>query len=87
MIRTLKEILEKIKLSPGLADRLADSADIVAEVGLDSLEMMEFLLEVESRLEVEIDFDQLDFSYLSSIEKLAQHLASRPRVPPGGARS
>ena len=74
MIQEIKLILEKIKGVPGLASQLADSADIIEDVGLDSLQMMEFMLEVESQLNLEIDFEKLDFSYLKSIEKFSEVL-------------
>ncbi len=74
MIPEIKLILEKIKGVPGLAAQLADSADIIEDIGLDSLQMMEFMLEVESQLHLEIDFEKLDFSYLKSIEKFSEVL-------------
>jgi acyl carrier protein len=74
MIQEIKLILEKIKGVPGLAAQLADSADIIEDIGLDSLQMMEFMLEVESQLNLEIDFEKLDFSYLKSIEKFSEIL-------------
>jgi acyl carrier protein len=74
MIQEIKLILEQIKGVPGLAAQLADSADIIEDIGLDSLQMMEFMLEVESQLDLEIDFEKLDFSYLKSIEKFSEIL-------------
>ena len=80
MIQEIKLILEKIKGVPGLAAHLADSADIIEDVGLDSLQMMEFMLEVESQLNLEIDFEKLDFSYLKSIEKFSEVLAQMKKT-------
>jgi acyl carrier protein len=80
MIREIKLILEKVKGMPGLADRLADSADIIEDVGLDSLQMMEFMLEVESQLNLEIDFEKLDFSYLKSIKKFSEILQQMKKI-------
>jgi acyl carrier protein len=74
MISEIKLILEKVKDVPGLAAQLTDSADIIEDVGLDSLQMMEFMLEVESQLNLELDFEKLDFSYLKSIEKFSEIL-------------
>lgn len=80
MIQAIKLILEKVKGVPGLSEQLADSADIIEDVGLDSLQMMEFMLEVESQLGLEIDFEKLDFSYLKSIEKFSEVLAQMKKV-------
>lgn len=74
MMQEIKQILEKVKGVPGLSQELSDTANIIDDVGLDSLEMMEFMLEVESQLSLEIDFEKLDFSYLSSIKKFSEIL-------------
>jgi acyl carrier protein len=75
MINEIKQILEKVKGSPGLAKTMPDSANIIDDVGLDSLEMMDFMLEVESHFEMEIDFERLEFEYLESIEKFSDFLS------------
>jgi len=79
MIGEIKCILEDVKGIPGLAQQLSDSADIVDEVGIDSLEMLQFMLEIESRLRVQVDFDAMEFSYLKSIKKLSEFLATMKR--------
>jgi acyl carrier protein len=81
IVDALKRILGKIKSDPELPLRLSNHADLVAEVGLDSLEMLQFMLEVEASLAVQIDFDRLDFSYLRSLETLAAFLATMPLRP------
>jgi acyl carrier protein len=65
---------EKVKGVPGLSQKLSDSADIIDEVGLDSLEMLQFMLEIESRLCLEIDFEAMEFSYLKSLQSLSEFL-------------
>src|SRR5262245_28857747 len=49
-IDAIKQTLEKVKGVRGLARKLADDADIIATVGLDSLEMLRFMLDIEERL-------------------------------------
>ena len=73
-VEDVKRILESVKGQPGLAARLADDASIVDDVGLDSLEMMEFMLEVESRLGLQIDFDRMDFELVRSIAAFSEFL-------------
>ena len=80
MMQEIKQILEKVKGVPGLSQHLSDTANIIDDVGLDSLEMMEFMLEVESQLSLEIDFEKLDFSYLSSIKKFSEILKQMKKV-------
>jgi acyl carrier protein len=80
MVQEIKLILEKVKGVPGLSQQLSDSADIIEDVGLDSLEMMEFMLEVENQLSLEIDFEKLDFSYLRSIKRFSEILKQMKKV-------
>jgi acyl carrier protein len=80
MVKEIKLILEKVKGVPGLSQQLSDSADIIEDVGLDSLEMMEFMLEVETQLSLEIDFEKLDFSYLRSIKKFSEILKQMKKM-------
>ncbi len=47
-------------------------------VGMDSLELLQFMLELEERLAIQIDFDRLEYSYLHSIQMLAEFLATMP---------
>ena len=82
-VETIKQCLEKVKGKPGLAAELADAADIIQEVQLDSLEMLRFMLELEERLSIRIDFDLLEYSYLRSIATLAEFMERMPSQPGG----
>lgn len=77
-IDSLKRIIATIKGDPALHGTLSDSADLVNDVGLDSLQMLQFMLEIESSLQIQIDFDRLDYEYLRSIRVLAEFLDSMP---------
>jgi len=80
---TIKEIVAKLRNSPQLAMQLADTADLVSGLALDSLEMLQFMLELEDRLSIRIDFDRFEFAYLHSIRTLADFLDTMPqRHPP-----
>jgi len=79
-VEVIKDIIAKLKRVN--AAELASDSDIVDEIGLDSLEMLQFMLELEERLAIQIDFDALDFSYLHSISRLADFLETMPaRLP------
>lgn len=75
MVQEIKMILEKVKGVPGLSQQLSDSMNIIEDVGLDSLQMTEFLLEVEKQLSLEINFDSLEFCDFRSIERFSQAIA------------
>jgi len=81
-IRVIKESLEHVKRTAGLAATLSDGADIIGEVRLDSLQMLQFMLELEERLSIQIDFDALEYSYLNSIQRLAEFLEMMPQQRP-----
>ena len=74
----LKQIVAKLRGKPELAAELGDDADLVAGLALDSLEMLQFMLDVEERLAIRIDFERLAFSYLRSIRALADFLDTMP---------
>jgi acyl carrier protein len=74
----LKEILARIKADPTLFTRLPESAHLVDDVGLDSIEMLQLMLEIEASLSIRIDFDRLEYSYLRSVHTLAAFLDTMP---------
>lgn len=80
MIDQIKALLEEVKNVPGLSENLSDSSDIIDDVKLDSLEMINFMLKVEEKLKIEIDFEQLDFSYLKSISAFSEFLSRMERL-------
>jgi acyl carrier protein len=75
---TIKEIVAKLRNAPQLVNELPDTADLADGLALDSLEMLQFMLELEERLSIRIDFDRLEFSYLRSIRRLADFLDTMP---------
>jgi acyl carrier protein len=75
---TIKRILAQVKALPGAPADLADDTDLVEGVGLDSIELLTFMLEVEAQLGIRIDFDRMEFSTLSSLATLADFLDSMP---------
>jgi acyl carrier protein len=77
-IKSVKEIVAQMRASPKLSDELSDSADLINEVGLDSIELLQFMLEVQSKLSIAIDFETMDLSYLSSIARFAEFLDTMP---------
>jgi acyl carrier protein len=83
MIERIKSILEEVRGVPGLSNSLSDGASLIDDVGLDSLEMLTFMLKIEEQLRVRIDFEQMDFSHLQSIERLSEFLSRMERLEPG----
>jgi acyl carrier protein len=86
MIQQIKDVLEQVTGRAGLAATLSDSTNIIDDVGLTSLEMVDFMLHLEDRLNVEIQFHELDFASLRSIKLLSESLSRmRAHAEGGGA--
>lgn len=64
------QILSEVKNNDDLLSSLSASSDIVNDVGLDSLQMINFILKLEDEFCIEIDFEAFDYSHLDSIDKL-----------------
>ena len=62
-------------LSNGLpADEVALDADLVDEYGLDSLQMISFLLGIEDTFDVELDYENLELDHLRSVAQFASYV-------------
>jgi len=75
MIEKIISILAELKEDEGLIEKLNGDSSIVDDVGLDSLQMINFMLRIEEEFEIEIDFDNFDFSYLSSIQSFVAYIS------------
>jgi acyl carrier protein len=82
-IAVIKDVLASVKGLDAPAASIADDADIVADIGLDSIQMLQFMLELEARLGIRIDFDRLDFDHLRAIDVLAGVLDTMPAADEG----
>jgi acyl carrier protein len=62
-------------LSNGLApDDVAPDADLVDEYGLDSLQMISFLLGIEDTFDLELDYENLELDHLRSVAQFASYV-------------
>jgi acyl carrier protein len=62
-------------LSNGLsADEVALEADLVDEYGLDSLQMISFLLGIEDTFDLELDYENLELDHLRSVAQFASYV-------------
>ncbi|SMH41861.1 acyl carrier protein [Azospirillum agricola] len=79
-IDSIKRILTSVKALPGAPADLPDDTDLIEGIGLDSIELLTFMLEVEAQLGIRIDFDRMEFSTLSSIATLSAFLDTMPKA-------
>lgn len=73
--RKIIGILCDVKEGSLSAESLNSNSNIVNDAGIDSLQMINFMLKVEEEFGIEIDFDNFDFSHLESIQVFADYIA------------
>jgi acyl carrier protein len=78
-VAALKDVLADLRGDPDLRS-LSDTTSVLTDVGLDSLELLQFMLEIEANLSVEIDFELLTYEHLDSLVDLASFLDAMPRL-------
>ncbi|WP_346115626.1 acyl carrier protein, partial [Nonomuraea maheshkhaliensis] len=67
LLPQIKSMLAEALGDDWTAEELGDDADIIRELGMDSIQLISFLFMVEERFDVELDFDRLDIEGLYSI--------------------
>ena len=55
-------------------DTWTAETDIINDIGIDSIQLVRFMLSIEDELGISLDFDDLDFDDFSSIGALADYL-------------
>jgi acyl carrier protein len=51
-----------------------DDVDIINDIGLDSLQIISFLLRLEDELNIEIDFEAFNYNHLRSLDNFCGFL-------------
>jgi acyl carrier protein len=75
-ISALKQLLAALRSDPAL-QHIPDDASLLTDVHLDSLELLNFMLAIESKLAIRIDFERLNYDHLGSLTDLADFLDAR----------
>ncbi|MCU6797825.1 MULTISPECIES: acyl carrier protein [Paenibacillus] len=70
-------IISEIKNEPELLQNLQGSSDVLNDGGLDSLQLINFILRVEDEFNIEIDFDEFDMVHLNSIDTFCYFIESQ----------
>jgi acyl carrier protein len=74
---TIISIISEVKDDATLQAKLGPTSDLIHDAGLDSLQLINFILLIEDKFEIEIDFDDFDFTHLSSIDKFCAFISER----------
>lgn len=67
-------IITKVKEDQSLGEIITDNTDLVNDIGFDSLQMINFLLTLEDELDLELDFDKLDYEHLKVFKNLVEYV-------------
>jgi acyl carrier protein len=70
----LKVMLSEIKGDKTLVEKITDSIDLINSVGLDSIQMVNFILLVEDEFGIEINFENFGLANLKNIEIFGQYI-------------
>jgi acyl carrier protein len=76
----MKMLLHRALRDTDLEPRVRDDDDIVHGLGLDSLQMIRFLLDVETHFRVTLDFEQIDLATLGSVRHFAALVDAQRRT-------
>jgi acyl carrier protein len=73
--RAIARILAEVKRDPSLAERITPGTNLTEEVGLDSLELTDFVLRLEEALGLTVDYERFDLQHLRSLKSFAEFLS------------
>jgi acyl carrier protein len=71
----IRAVLANVLTSGMTTQDISAEADLVNEYGLDSLQMIAFLLGIEDTLDVELDYENLQLEHLRSVREVASFVA------------
>ncbi|MGE7217404.1 acyl carrier protein [Priestia koreensis] len=74
--RIKNEVVEILKEQLKIEGEIEETADLFNDLGVDSTGIIELLLALEERCEVEFDMEELDPEVLSTVETLSNYIVS-----------
>jgi acyl carrier protein len=70
----LKEMIVEITENESLRGTMRDATDLINGVGLDSIQMVNFILMIEDEFSLEIDLESFNIDILKSIADFSTHI-------------
>ncbi|MEU9451479.1 acyl carrier protein [Streptomyces sp. NPDC048277] len=77
----LKRLLAEIIGDHALIAGISGDTDIVHDLGLDSIQMINFLLRLEDEFDVELDFEDLTLDQVGSLRELGRFVLAEAGRP------
>ncbi len=81
MKEQIVSVIANVKADPSLVLVINDESDLVNDIGFDSLQMINFLLQLEDELDLVLDFDKLDFEHLKVFKNLLEFVEDCKKSP------
>ncbi len=76
IMEKVKKLLGEVVGKPSLPATLTGLTDIIADIGLNSVQMINFVLVLEDEFAFEINFEKLDYSIFESIDTLCEFIGN-----------
>ena len=70
----ISELIAQVKGDETLSKRLDSRSNLVEDIGLDSLQMINLLLLVESDVGVEVEFESFSIDHLRSLSAFTRYI-------------
>lgn len=74
MIEKIKSSIASVLEEDAEKKELTEDMDFINDIGLDSLQLINVILDLEEQCDVSIDFDEFDFDEIHTIRLLADYL-------------
>lgn len=79
MKNALTKMIAALLEDPALTD-IAESVNLLDDLGMDSLQTIKLLLQIEEEYAFEIDFDTFDLDIMKNFGALCSYVASHAQV-------
>ncbi|MFD3732237.1 acyl carrier protein [Streptomyces sp. NPDC058632] len=73
----VRNVLVEVLEGKALPEQITTDADMVRDLGLDSLQAIQFLLRVEDEFDVELDYENLRLDHLRSVRFFTTEVLTR----------
>lgn len=68
-------VIAEIKGDMSLVEKVDDNTRLIEDLGLDSIQIINLIMETEEKLDIEVDINSLDFSHLKTLRTFCDFLS------------
>ena len=73
----IKRIISELVEDKEIQNTISSETNIIDDIGLDSLQMINFILMLEDEFDIEIDFDEFEYEYLLKFSTLVEFIKGK----------